>query len=156
MKKIALILSLLLCSFWLQAQSLQLFDPSLKWILKTNKIEKKQIIFTEYNIAQVDINTMVWSFLPNGRIAYDYESSGDVFACLGVDFLDLDLDECRWQYDHSLQKITLLLKGGYASIDDFVFKRVYKIELLDEEQDYGYVLKLENEYFYNDLTKNKK
>ena len=135
------------------AQQFQLFKPGTQWILQTSKIEKKNIIFTEYDPAKVDLNTMIWSFLPGGLIEYDYQSSEDVFACAGVDFLDMDITECRWEYDPIQQTVTLLIKGGYASIDDFVFKRKYKVEIKDDDKDnYGYILKKEVEYFFNDLT----
>ncbi len=138
------------------AQSLQLFDAEKKWILKTNRIEKKELLFVEFNNAKVDVNTMIWTFLPNGRIEYDYQSSDDVYACLGVDFIDLDVTECRWEYNPSDFSITFLIKGGYASLDDFVFKRIYKISILDEDVDYGYVLTQDKEYFFNDLSRSKK
>lgn len=153
MKKI-LITFLLLIPFWgSQAQGFQLFQPGSQWILETSKIEKKKLVFVEYKPEKVDMNTMIWTFSPGGMIEYDYQSSADIYACAGVDFLDMDLSECRWDYDAPSQTVTLLIKGGYASIDDFVFKKKYKIEIKDDDEDnYGYILKEELAYFYNNLN----
>ncbi len=138
-----------------QQKFLQLLDPGQNWILDTPKILKGDIVFVNYGKEKVELNTMIWKFLPNGLLEYDYQSSEDVFACAGVDFLDMDLDESRWQYDPASMILTLQIKGGYASIDDFVFKRAYKVSLLDSEKEYGYRLTPEKEYFFNDLRKRK-
>lgn len=155
MKK-ALIIILLLTSFGpLKAQTrfLQLLDASQSWILETPKVHRNDLVFVNYTKDKVDLNTMIWKFLPNGRLDYDYQSSEDVYACAGVDFLDMDLDECRWEYDPASMTLTLQIKGGYASLDDFVFKRAYKVSLLDREDEYGYQLNFEKEYYFNDLKK---
>lgn len=134
-------------------QELQLFAPNSQWILETSKIEKKELRFIPYSKEAVDLNTMVWTFLPGGFIEYDYQTNEDIFACAGVDFLDLDLSECRWQYNAATRTLTLQLKGGYASIDDFVFKRDYLVGIEDVGDSYAYVLRKSVEYFFNDLTK---
>ncbi len=138
-----------------QSQYLQLLDDSQNWILETPKIQKKELVFTNYSKSKLELNTMIWKFLPNGRLEYDYQSSEEVYACAGVDFLDMDVDECRWSYDPISLILTLQIKGGYASLDDFVFKRDYKVSMLDNGVDYGYKLTLEKEYFFNDLRKSK-
>ncbi|MGR3812431.1 hypothetical protein [Jiulongibacter sp. NS-SX5] len=156
-KKGLLLVLLTLGSITLKAQDvskfLQLLDDSQSWILRTPKIEKKEIVFENYTKDKVSLNTMIWKFLPNGSLEYDYQSSEDVFACAGVDFLDMDVEQSRWQYNPADLTLTLQIKGGYASLDDFIFKRVYKVSLLDEDDAYGYKLNLLKEYFYNDLKK---
>lgn len=135
------------------AQTPQLFDPGKKWIMTTSKIERNKIEFIEYDISKVDLNTMIWTFLPGGAIEYDYQSSEDVFACAGVDFLDMDVTECRWEYDASTLNVTLTIKGGYASLDDFVFKRRYFLSINDDDENYAYVLEKDLDYYFNDLRK---
>lgn len=152
-----LLIILLFCGLGTKAQfDLQLLDPNLNWILNTDKIQKKQLEFENYSKSKVELNTMVWKFLPNGRLDYDYQSSEDVNACAGVDFLDMDVEECRWAYNPSTLIMTLQIKGGYASIDDFVFKRDYLVGMLDSETAYGYTLTLVKEHYYNDLRKARK
>lgn len=134
---------------------LQLLDDSQSWILRTPKIERGNIEFINYSKDKVDLNTMIWKFLPNGTIDYDYQSSSEIFACAGVDFLDMDIEQCGWTYNPGDLTLTLQIKGGYASLDDFVFKRAYKVSLLDEDESYGYRLTLLKEYFFNDLKKSR-
>ena len=122
-------------------------------IFKNDDINDNKLVFVNYEKKKVDLNTMIWKFLPNGRLEYDYQSSEDIFACAGVNFLDMDLNDCQWFYNPSTLILTLQIKGGYASIDDFVFKRDYKVGMLDENGGYGYTLTLEREQFFNDLTK---
>ena len=135
------------------AQELHLFQANTQWILETPKIEKKELRFVPYSKDRVDLNTMVWSFLPGGFIEYDYQSNEKIYSCAGVDFLDLDLSECRWEFNSAEFSITLLIKGGYASIDDFVFKRKYLISIDDSDHSYGYIFTKQTEYFFNDLSK---
>jgi hypothetical protein len=137
------------------SKSLQLLDNSQNWILKTPKIEQDDIEFINYTKDKVDLNTMIWKFLPNGTLEYDYQSSEDVFACAGVDFLDLDVEQCSWSYNPADLTLTLQIKGGYASLDDFVFKRAYKVGLLEDDESYGYKLTLLKEYYFNDLKKSR-
>lgn len=151
MKKFLISTILIVISLSTKAQSLQLFDPAIHWILETPKVEKGRLTFVNYSKEKLGINTLIWKFLPNGRIDYDYQSDESIFACAGVDFLDMDTDECHWSYDPNNTQLTLQIKGGYASIDDFVFKRVYQVSLLDSNDDYGYVLTPIKEYFFNDL-----
>ncbi|MGL4631588.1 MAG: hypothetical protein ACRCVT_10320 [Leadbetterella sp.] len=99
-----------------------------EWILYTPKIDTMTFMdFEVYNGEKIDINTMIWKFLPNGKLAYDYKSNSDVDACLGVDFLDIDLDNSYWKWDPNRLILILQIKGGYASIDDFIFKSEYSI-----------------------------
>lgn len=99
---------------------------------------------------------MIWIFMPGGTIDYDYQSSDDVFACAGVDFLDMDVAECRWEYDPISATVILTIKGGYASLDDFVFKRRYNLTVNVDDEDYGYILEKDLEYYFNDLRKKSK
>ena len=90
-----------------------------QWILVTDKIEnKKEINFVSYQKKKVELNAMIWSFLENGNIEYDYQSAENIEACNGVDFLDLDSENTSWKFNNTSQIFTLTLKGGYASIDD--------------------------------------
>ncbi len=146
-------LALFLISQTLSAQYLQLLDDTQNWILRTPDIDAQKLEFVNYEKTKVELNTMIWKFLPNGRLEYDYQSSSSIFACAGVNFLDMDLDECTWSYNPASLVLTLQIKGGYASIDDFVFKRDYKVSMLDEEDDYGYQLTLHREQYFNDLKK---
>lgn len=99
-----------------------------EWILETPKIDTaNQLNFSIYAKEKVEINTMIWKFLPNGKISYDYQTSSDVEACLGVDFIDLDLTASSWKWDPSRLVLTIQLKGGYAGIDDFVMKNDYQV-----------------------------
>jgi hypothetical protein len=125
-----------------------------KWILVTEKAEKSDYIaFVPYSKAKVTLNTMIWVFLPNGRIAYDYQSSEDVEACLGVDFLDLDVEVCTWRFNPATQAILLTLKGGYASIDDFILKNEYQFQTIENEnQEVGFELVLKKKIFYRNLN----
>jgi len=150
-KTVLLVLSLISQS--LSAQYLQLLDDNQNWILRTPDINTQNLEFVNYKKEKVELNTMIWKFLPNGRLAYDYQSSSTVFACAGVNFLDMDLDESTWTYNPASLVLTLQIKGGYASLDDFVFKRDYKVSMLDEKDDYGYQLTFLREQYFNDLKK---
>jgi hypothetical protein len=152
MKKI-LGICLFLISQSLSAQYLQLLDDSQNWIFKNANIKDKKLVFENYSKEKVELNTMIWKFLPNGRLEYDYQSSEDVFACAGVNFLDMDIHESSWAYNPATLILTLQIKGGYASIDDFVFKRDYKVAMLDQSNGYGYTLSLEREQYFNNLKR---
>lgn len=148
-----LVILLIFVSFSAYSQApLELFNPANKWVLAKNKIERKTITFREYNSEGLGINSMVWQFMPDGTIQYDYESDPSIFACHGVDFLDIDVNESSYFYDAYNQTITLTIKGGYASLDDFFFRREYKVEVDGYS---GYKFDLIKEYFYNDLTRFK-
>jgi hypothetical protein len=131
----------------------QLFDPNQKWILSNNKIEKESIEFIPYDTAKIEINTLILTFKPKGIIEYDYESPNDVDACFGVDYLDIDTEISRWDFDATKNVLTLTIKGGYASLDDFKFKRDYEIWL---ESSGNYVLRQTKEHFFIDLQKQAK
>lgn len=155
MYKFLILFSLL--GFTAKSQVPALFDTGTKWILKTPKIEKKQLQFVAYSPEKVDMNTMIWTFLPGGFIEYDYESSADIYACAGVDFLDMDITECRWDYDATTMTFILLVKGGYASLDDFIFKRRYNLTVDDSDEfEPVYNLEKDYEYYFNDLTRKSK
>lgn len=97
-----------------------------QWILVTDNIEKKkEINFVNFQKKKIELNAMIWSFLNGGNIAYDYQSADNIQACNGVDFLDLDIDNSFWKFNNSSQVFTLTIKGGYASIDDFILKAEY-------------------------------
>jgi hypothetical protein len=99
-----------------------------EWILETPKIDTaNQLNFTTYAKEKIEINTMIWKFLPNGKISYDYQTSSDVEACLGVDFIDLDLNSSYWKLDPVKLVLTIQIKGGYAGIDDFIMKNEYQV-----------------------------
>jgi len=137
----------------LSAQYLQLLDYTQNWILKNADIKDKKLVFVRFTKDKVDLNTMIWKFLPNGRLEYDYQSDDEVFACAGVNFLDLDLPECSWAYNPSTLIMTLQIKGGYSSMDDFVFKRDYKVGMLEQNNSDAYTLDLEREQYFNDLNR---
>jgi hypothetical protein len=145
---------LLISSLAVKAQDFKSFVANKKWILVTEKAEKSEYItFVPYSKEKVTLNTMIWVFLPNGGIEYDYQSSEDVEACLGVDFLDLDVDACTWRLNPATQSILLTLKGGYASIDDFILKNEYQFQPLeDENQEVGFELVLKKKVFYRNLN----
>ncbi len=99
-----------------------------EWILETPKIDTaNQLNFSIYAKEKIEINTMIWKFLPNGKLAYDYQTSSDVEACLGVDFIDLDLSASNWKWDPVKLVLSIQLKGGYAGIDDFIMKNDYQV-----------------------------
>lgn len=123
--------------------------PSRKYILLTDKVDTlSQIKFIPYAQEKVSLNTMIWTFKPNGRIEYDYQSSEDIEACAGVDFLDLDVDACFWRLNPATHSITLTLKGGFSSIDDFVLKNEYDFQ---NEED-GFSLVLKKKILYKNLN----
>lgn len=99
-----------------------------QWILTSPKPDSATVLnFEAFNPALLDINTMIWKFIPNGKLEYDYQSNSDVEACLGVDFLDLDLDYTNWKWNTTTKTLILTLKGGYAGIDDFIMKNEYNV-----------------------------
>ncbi|NBA86249.1 hypothetical protein GVN16_10780 [Emticicia sp. CRIBPO] len=155
MKKLIL-MALVFAFSKVSAQSPELFDSSKQWILTTTNIKKNELRFVEYNVSKLSLNTMIWNFRKGGKIEYDYQSREGIDACAGVNFLDLDVDECSWTYNPANMKLTMTLKGGYASIDDFVLKREYTVSVLDDGDGYGYKLTKTREYFFNDLTRGGK
>ena len=126
-----------------------------QWILVTDKLEKKkEINFVSFQKKKIELNAMIWSFLDNGKIEYDYQSADNIEACNGVDFLDLDIENSFWKYNNDSQVFTLTLKGGYASIDDFVLKAEYIAFLTsDEFGNLGFQLKQTKVLTFRDLTK---
>lgn len=141
-------------SIGLKAQDSRSFIQGKQWILATEKAEKSNTLkFIPYSKDKVSLNTMVWTFLPNGRIAYDYQSSDDVEACLGVDFLDLDVDACIWRPVPNTNFILLTLKGGYASIDDFILKNEYEFQTAEDENlEMGFELKLKKKVYFRNIN----
>ena len=131
------------------AQSKAMLIDSKRWILLGNKITKNVIKLTPFDVSKFRINTLVLSFGKNGKIQYDYESDPTIEFCAGIEFLDIDTDESSWVFDAENNLLTLIIKGGYASLDDFKFKREYKIEQRDDE----YVLHKTKEYYFVDLKK---
>lgn len=126
-----------------------LFDKTKRWILVRNKIDRGDIYLTPYHESKLTINNLVMSLSDNGSIEYDYESDPKVRFCAGVDFLDIDTDETSWIFDADNNVFTLTLKGGYASLDDFKFKRDYTVEAFDD----GFALRRIKEHYFNDFRK---
>jgi hypothetical protein len=126
-----------------------LLSDTKRWILLTNKIMKNTIKFTSYDKSKFRINTLILTFANNGKLEYDYQMDPTLEFCAGIDFLDIDTDESAWSFDESINVLTLTIKGGYASLDDFKFKREYKVEQTDDE----YVLHKIKEHYYIDLKK---
>lgn len=124
-----------------------LFDNTKKWILVRNKIERGDIYLTPYHESKLSVNNLVMTLTQDNKIEYDYESDPKIRICLGVDFLDIDTDETDWLYDDENNVFTLTLKGGYASLDDFKFKRDYKVELFDD----GFALRKVKEHYFTDF-----
>ena len=86
----------------LQAQHFKESVVNKKWILASERIENADsIIFVPYNKEKISLNTMIWVFKSNGRIEYDYQSSDDIEACAGVDFLDLEIEKLFLETKHS-------------------------------------------------------
>jgi hypothetical protein len=134
MQKIFLLLVLLSFSQITNAQGFKDRVVNKEWILETPKIDTaNQLNFSTYSKEKIEINTMIWKFLPNGKISYDYQTSSDVEACLGVDFIDLDLNASFWKWDPVKLVLTIQLKGGYAGIDDFIMKNDYQVHFSFEE-----------------------
>jgi hypothetical protein len=133
-------------------QNKDLFDKNKRWILVKNKIERGDIYLTPYDESKLTINNLVMRLMPDAKIEYDYESDPKVRVCAGVDFLDIDTDETSWFYDAENNLFTLTLKGGYASLDDFKFKRTYSVELFDD----GFALRRVEEHFFTDFRKPSK
>lgn len=131
------------------AVSKALLVDTRRWILITNKITKNVIRFTSFDRSKFRINTLVLSFANGGKIEYDYQMDPTLEFCAGIDFLDIDTDESAWSLDEENNVLTLTLKGGYASLDDFKFKRDYKIEQTGDE----YVLHKIKEHYFIDLKK---
>jgi hypothetical protein len=134
------------------ARSRDLLDKSKRWMLMKNKIERNDILLETYDESKLTINNLIMSFDTEGKIAYDYESDPKVSVCAGVDFLDIDTDETSWEYNAEKNIVTLTLKGGYASLDDFKFKRDYWVETIEG----GYILRKLREYYFNDFRKRVK
>lgn len=126
-----------------------LLSDTKRWILLTNKIMKNTVKFTSYDKSKFRINTLILTFASNGKIEYDYQMDPTLEFCAGIDFLDIDTDESAWSFDEANNILTLTIKGGYASLDDFKFKREYKVEQTDDE----YVLHKLKEHYYIDLKK---
>jgi hypothetical protein len=126
-----------------------LFDKTKRWILVRNKIERGDIYLTPYHESKLTINNLVLNLSERGKIEYDYESDPKLKFCAGVDFLDIDTDETSWVFDAENNVFTLILKGGYASLDDFKFKREYTLEAFDD----GFALRKIKEYYFNDLRR---
>ncbi|MCP9770853.1 hypothetical protein EGI22_23360 [Lacihabitans sp. LS3-19] len=147
---------LLFVSVVSQGQDFKSFVLNKKWILVTEKVDTaKTLKFVAYDKAKISLNTMIWDFQSNGRLEYDYQSDEDIDACLGVDFLDLDVDVCTWRYNPSTQTLQMTLKGGFASIDDFILKNEYTFSnSLDEYEMPQFELSLKRKIFFKDLTKN--
>lgn len=135
------------------AEAQSLFDTDRRWILVSNKIGRNEIELMQYDSSKIDINTLILSFKSNGLIEYDYESPDDVEACLGVDFLDIDTDFSRWEFDSTRNVLTLTIKGGYASLDDFKFKREYDLWF---NTNGNYVLRKSKELYFVDLQRQNK
>ncbi|MFN3490106.1 MAG: hypothetical protein ACK4YV_13285, partial [Emticicia sp.] len=129
-----------------------LFDKTKRWILVRNRIERGDIYLTSYHESKLTINNLVLNLSESGTIEYDYESDPKIKFCAGVDFLDIDTDETSWAFDADNNIFTLTLKGGYASLDDFKFKRDYTVEAFDD----GFALRRVKEYFFNDFRKPEK
>lgn len=129
-----------------------LFDKTKRWILVRNKIERGDIYLTPYHESKLTINNLVMNLSESGTIEYDYESDPKVKFCAGVDFLDIDTDETSWVFDADNNIFTLTLKGGYASLDDFKFKRDYTVEAFDD----GFALRRVKEHYFNDFRKSVK
>lgn len=148
------LLFLFFYSCTLHAQDFRAYVANKQWILITEKPEKSERIrFVPYSKDLVTLNTMIWEFKPNGRLVYDYQSSEDVEACLGVNFLDLDIDACTWRPNPATNIILLTLKGGYASIDDFVLKNEYEFQtFLGNNQVKGFELVLKKKVFFRNLN----
>ncbi len=129
------------------------------WILHTSKIEKaNKIVLKGYSKDQIELNTMLWVFKEDGTFETDYQTSEDIEACIGVDFLDLDVDVCTWKYNVNNNTIVLYLKGGYASIDDFLLQAEYNIESIIDEftSQEIFILSLKNKISFKDLTKSNR
>lgn len=134
----------------LQAQHFKESVVNKKWILASERIENADsIVFVPYNKEKISLNTMIWVFKPNGRIEYDYQSSDDIEACAGVDFLDLEIESCSWRQNTQTFDVMLTLKGGYASIDDFLMKNEYVFSLNEVG---GFTLGLKKKFFFKDYT----
>ncbi|RFS13915.1 hypothetical protein [Emticicia sp. C21] len=131
------------------AKTKVLLSDTKRWILLTNKIMKNTIKFTSYDKSKFRINTLILTFANNGKLEYDYQMDPTLEFCAGIDFLDIDTDESAWSFDEAGNVLTLTIKGGYASLDDFKFKREYKVEQTDDE----YVLHKIKEHYYIDLKK---
>lgn len=126
-----------------------LLSDTKRWILLTNKIMKNTIKFTSFDKSKFRINTLILTFANNGKLEYDYQMDPTLEFCAGIDFLDIDTDESAWSFDEASNVLTLTIKGGYASLDDFKFKRDYKVEQTDDE----YVLHKIKEHYFIDLKK---
>jgi len=126
-----------------------LFNKTKRWILVRNRIERGDIYLTPYHESKLTINNLVLNLSESGTIEYDYESDPKIKFCAGVDFLDIDTEETSWAFDADNNIFTLTLKGGYASLDDFKFKRDYAVEAFDD----GFALRKVKEHYFNDFRK---
>lgn len=126
-----------------------LFNKTKRWILVRNRIERGDIYLTPYLESKLTINNLVLNLAESGTIEYDYESDPKIIFCAGVDFLDIDTDQTSWVFDEKKNVFTLTLKGGYASLNDFKFKRDYTIETFDD----GFALRLVKEHYFNDFRR---
>ena len=131
------------------AKSKAMLMPAKRWILVGNKITKNVIRLTSFDVSKFRINTLVLNFLSDGKISYDYEMDPELEACAGINFLDIDTDESGWAFDETNNVLTLTVKGGLSSLDDFKFKRDYKIEQIGDE----YVLHKLAEHYFIDYKK---
>jgi len=137
--------------FSLKAQNTPLFKEGNRWILVNNRIEKNEIFLTSYKKSKLKVNTLVLSFDKDARISYDYETNPNFPVSSSINYLDIDTDESSWTFDTLTNICTLTIKGGYASIDDFKFKREYKIEPVTD----GFILIKEKDVFFEDLKHKK-
>jgi hypothetical protein len=148
-----LLISFILLTFLteISAQNPVLFNPKIRWILVDNKIEGSEILLTPYDSAKCEINTLILKFVAKNKIEYDYESIAKV--CYGVDFLDMDLDSTSWKFDEKTNLITLTVKGGYSSIEDFKFEREYEIWTI---MNGDFRLRQVQEHYYKNLQADEK
>ncbi|WP_101727816.1 hypothetical protein [Emticicia sp. TH156] len=123
--------------------------PTRRWILVGNKITKNVIRLTSFDASKFRINTLVLNFEADGKISYEYEMDPELEACAGINFLDIDTDESGWAFNETTNVLTLTIKGGVSSLDDFKFKRDYRIEQTGNE----FVLHKLTEHYFIDFKK---
>jgi hypothetical protein len=131
------------------SQQIPLLDTSTRWILVHNKIDKNEIFLTSYKKSKVNLNTLVMTFGENGKIIYDYETNSKYAENLDIKYLDINTKESFWSYDTLTNSLILSIQGGYLTLDDFRFKREYKIDKVND----GYILMKRKELISNDLRK---
>ena len=149
MNKIIATAVFLLMFFQVIAQQTSLLEASNRWILVNNKIERNEIYLTSYKKSKVSLNTLVLSFAENGKIVYDYETNSKTDGNLNIKYLDINTSESSWTYDTLSKILSLVIQAGYTTLDDFKFKREYKI---DEVTD-GFILMKTNDVFFEDLRR---